>query len=293
MGQSVLVADGLFTFTGESATLSSIDVVFTRDILSIETVTVVDEQGKDILRLRRSGDSGVQRRTWRDYVSPDAAPYLFQPGKPVRLFVKVQLRAAGVGGVEGELLAVERLLVKAQGVTTSTLISLFADDAHFPPHHIVQGSIAAVHNMLADASISAKPATKIAQWALSGAGLSGTVQRIDGLTVLIRAQGGVMLSNLRLGAGNQPTLSVCGVQQGDVLEVACDGIAQGTLPTTLSLFADVTLASGATNAWLQAQFGPAGSPFVIGPLRWNDGSRDFNWIDNAAPLEAGPLLMVR
>jgi hypothetical protein len=111
---------------------------------------------------------------------------------------------------------------------------------------------------------------------------------ISSLTFRVAKSSEVTLSDVKLSVPGSGASSACTVSTGFI---TCDSIplSVGTVDDEqlLRLTADVTLADGADDPYLQVTFQSGGSPTNPGDIVWTDGRTTYDWIGIDEPIARG------
>jgi len=292
-----VVMDGIFTSQSEDGLLRIVDITLRQEVKSIASMTLVDEQGKDIATLTLGTDNNADRRKWRASL-PESSTYKLLRGVPTLLGVKYTLYDRTSGGVPNEFVdGVEKFSITLSGVATNASIQVVPANTHYPQHQTSDARITGLSNAGSPTDVMT-PGTKrlIGKFAISGQTATGGVLRVTGLS-FVRESNHISLSNIRIGGPAEVEQADCGID-AQSNRVTCGVIPEGyrsvgASALILSVFADVTIDEGFQEGTLRITLPGRGQIGQVGALKWEDSSGRYNWIEADVPFESGTLWTVK
>lgn len=294
---SPVLADGLFTFPDEEATLKSVNVLLFRQVKSFDKLVLVDEAGKEWALLALALADNTDELKWEVQISGTGG-YRFSRDSAVRLGIRARMKGNGAGGVANELIEIREFTLRAQGLTTGATRHLVPSDPHLPMHQTAMGRIAGVMNTLATSLTVPQGAGKtLASFSVAGRTATGGSVQLSDLTFALIAND-VNVSKIKIGGPSALQQSDCGIESGEAMMlVTCAQLPEGFRNVgdgvmTLSLYGDLALRTGASAGTLQLRSLGAGSIGKAGALRWSDGVGTYVWVESDIPLEHGPMVTI-
>ena len=280
--------DGTFVSTDSNAVVRIVTLTLRQEVKSFSGLVLVDATGKALIPLKIAGDDPTHK-IWKSDVSASGA-YTFLKGVPATLGVVASMRGRSEGQ-SSELLDVSDFRLDVQDVPSGTSHQLLPTDKHYPYQITAQSRITQVRNALDwNGTLQSGLRRQVASFSFSGAIAPGTQIKLEELDFNVIASG-LKLSNWKVGSSSVLEQDDCSVDAGQPNMVSCTQLPDtlsvvGAAPLTLSLFADVTVGSGAVLPSLQVQLNQPGTVGVNGAIHWSDGAGHFNWIEGTAPIAA-------
>lgn len=292
--KSPLVMDGSFTQADEDGVLRRVTVTFRREVKSIDSLVLVNTAGSEIATLTLATSSNTDNRRFEAVVTDDRLT--LPKDAPMTLGVRAVLKGRDNGGVSNELVDVENFSVEVQGKTTGNTRQIVPVNTHYPMHQTAHGNMLAVRNLMQNGSLATGNDKQIASFALTAKSVTGATLTLNSMEFILQKTN-VSATHIRIGGPLSIQQEDCGLEQTDILRVTCTVIPDdfstiSSVPRTLSIYADLAVASGSDTGSLQLLFEGPGKIGQNGALRWNDGTSTFNWIEASATLQNGPLWTV-
>ncbi len=289
---SPVIMDGTFTQLDEDGVLRRIVVLLRREVKSFDTLSFVNAAGTEIANLSLATSDNTDKRRFEFIVTDDRLT-LAKDSSAV-LGIRANMRPRDNGGVSNELVEVENYYIETQGKTTGNTRQIVPTNTHYPMHQTTYGNILSVRNLMSGGSLQAGTDRRIASFSIVGHSATGVTLNISSLEFIVQ-KANVTASRIRIGGAAALEQQDCGLEQTDILRIACTVIPDsfktiGSAPRTISIYAD--LAVSGDSGSLQLLFEGRGKIGQNGAMRWNDGSSTFNWIEATVPLENGPAWTV-
>lgn len=282
-----LVADGLFVFGHEEATVRIVNVRLDRTVESIESVILVDADGQEAGPLRPQTIDN--KREWKGEFDGDKAARI-PADRGVRLGLKVKLWGRGNRGESEELFQVREFDVVAQG-TGGQMRQLLAQDRHFPFHQTVQASVASVWNGGDTTGVLRTGKNRLlGSFAFSAKTLPETDAAIENLVFTLRLDG-VRISNWALQRPGMIDRVPCFVSTLEEDTIDCVNIPRsvgliGSNLLMLNVYGDIVLETSERHS-LQLILGDPGAIGRSGAVQWTDQTGHFVWMEGEYPLAEG------
>ena len=289
LGQTSPVLGSISLFSNnEPIMIQKMTVILSAASPSIESLLLYDNNKRYLGRanLDTSDDTG------KKYVVSIPTGNLTLPKQQtVILYVRGTVRSANQGGVSGQVVQANSFVLEGNGEWSSEgYTQTFADT--FPVFQTSRARITAVQNAgsATDTFVSG-PGRQISSFRFMGDGESEGLAalKLTGLTLQIDGGSSIALSNVSLRReGTNETMNC----SSSTTEVTCSSIPAviGTLQggqTTLTVFADIFVASGVTNPTLRLTLNQPGTVSTAGAISWTDGSATFSWVPFDAPVARG------
>ncbi len=289
------VYDGVAQAIDEDERVQSVTVELFRQIHSLSSLRLVDENGTVIANLELQGYSNTDKKKWRADLQ-DNTGYVFQKGVPVRIALQATMKSVN-DTISSEIFELKYFNMYTGGIQSNSAGEIIPTDIHQPSHQTAFGSFDMMRNDLADTlSMKQGTARTLGTFALSGHAAEGTVVRGDSLTFTLQTTD-VSVSKLKIGGSAQVDQIDCAIEQGaDKTLVICPlPQSMQTLsgaPVTVMVYGDVTVATAKQSGIVQLQSFDKGTMERAGVVRWNDGVSAFSWVQADALVENGPLITV-
>lgn len=278
---------GTFTSPSEDVYVRIPELVLRREIKSIDTLYLIDEDGNEIMPLELATANNVDKKIWR---WEGTGSYVLPKGQPVILGIRALLKPRGEATLK-ELWEVDQFRISTTAVANGTSYELVPSATKFPMHQTTQGRITSVTNPdEATGSLPWGSNRKIASFVFTGVTATGGQVGLSSLTFSVLSSG-VKLSNLRIGDASEVNSRQCSTDPAVPNTIACDVLPPSladltSAPQTLSVFATVTL-TGASPANVQLMLDDPGTIGQLGAVKWNDGAGEYLWTDLPKPIAAG------
>lgn len=268
---------------------TAVVVMFDAAMASVSQVLLYDENARYLGAATLDGTDAAHR----SYRLPLATSALQLPyRKEISLYARLRLKQHDAGGVSGELVRVDSILVEGDGAWSNSSYTKASSEI-FPAFQTARGRIASVTNVGDNQGVLvANAGQQLAQFRFAAERSdAGARVRLTDLRFQIESSGGVTVSNVELRPEGTPDGTPCDVVSG---EVVCSSIPDfvgslGTAPMTLRLYGDVAV-SGAGDAFLRFTINDPGTPLDAGAVGWTDGEYDFTWVPFDQPVVRGTSL---
>ncbi len=293
-----LVSGSFTNTTAEDVVVRVPELELRREVRSVEHLYLADEHAVALAEMVLATANNTGKRFWRAEVT-DATPIVIPAGATRSFSIVAQVRPYGDGS-PNESFETKYFSITVQGKDSQTSHEILPQNLVTPMHQVTLGRITAIRSLLPAAS-TLQPGTNrmIASFAFSGAtALPDVGNQLRGLSLAATAAG-IKLERIRVGDGTPFNMADCSAPDAETLIVACDVIPEAlrNIPLrferTLSVYADVSLASGVAAGTLRIGLGEAGRPGVQGGVRWGDGTSEYTWVDIVSPLPSGPQWTVQ
>ncbi|MFH0770246.1 MAG: S-layer homology domain-containing protein [Candidatus Peregrinibacteria bacterium] len=280
----VLGAAKIFS-NSEPINVTSFEVDLVAQVASIEALLLFDHDGKYLGRA--SYDSGTT------YVLPLRTGSVQIPHREDSTFyARAVVKRRDRGGVSGETFAISAMRVKGDGAWSTHAYEQESTD-DFNEFQTARSVITSITN----AGVSSEPLMSGVSQEIGAFRFAGTVGAGDGtaklevtdLTFSAALSGGIGIENVELGADGTNDRADCSLS-ANVITCMSIPASFGTLesgPRTLTLYADITIPSDATNGRLSVSLNTPGSPSSAGSVTWTDGTTIFAWVPFALPVARG------
>lgn len=290
------IADAKFEPRNGDALIRIVKVTFRKEVRSLESVYLTDQNGKGLATLRLTAGQ-TDKEEWSAGIERANAPVLVAGSSPV-LAADVLLKAIGAGGFSGELPEVEKMSVFVESVSDGQSYEIVGESTHFPRHQTAMGILDTVINVSgADGELTNFSDVQLASFVFSGTTTSVSPMRIMNVSFTPNASYGVSLANLELGGDGTTKRHPCSVSSFDDL-VNCSGIPAEIgefrgANKTLSLYGDVILGGVGSGRTLALDLVEPGAIGTEGAIRWSDGSAEFTSVPLALPVAKGTVWLIK
>jgi S-layer homology domain len=271
----------------EALLVRSVEVKLREKTISIDRLYMVAEDGTQMGEITLDHVFDQNDRTYRATFSSNL--YRIPKSKEVQFAIEAKLRAGNGGGVSGQLVEIERIILMADGEDSSSQYngnSTFL----FPRHQTSYGHLTGVSNSLpATDGLTLGTDQLLGSFVFTGSGTESAPLRVSELTFQVSADPLVDALNWKLGTADSPSRISCSAA---TTTISCFGIPPefGTLNNgtrTLRLYADVNLRQGSGKPFIQVSLNQPGTFDEVGAIRWNDGANTFSWTELTSPVAKG------
>ena len=283
---SSILAGVRFFSNGEPVSASKITIQLVDDVPSIESMLVYDETRR-LLGVATQDTGFLGRYSVRLPPGTLALP----KKQAVSAYVRARVKPHHLGGESGHVVQVSTVSVEGTG-DWSNSDYIESSTETFPGFETARGVPTVIRNTgFADAVLVAGAGQLLGEFRFEGTKTDGEAQvRITQLRFTIESGDTVTVTNpyLRVEGSDQP--HSCSVASG---AVTCSAIpaSYGSLdsPRVIRIYGNVTVASGATNAFLRLTLNNPGTISTTGDITWTDGEATFTWLPVDQPVARGTI----
>ncbi|MBI3331811.1 hypothetical protein HYZ99_02515, partial [Candidatus Peregrinibacteria bacterium] len=279
------IASASFFARLEPARVREVEVVMEDEFESIDIMYLVDGNGEQLGQLSLDPFDTTDK-TWTRTFSAGTGKRLEKDAETV-LGIEILLKGRNAGGTSEELIEVDTFTLTVEGEWSQNTYENVPAQIPYPMHQTAQAEFTIITNALsATDGLPVGTNQLVAGFSFDGDAVPQATLAIETLEFDIAKSSSVTVSNFQLGATDTSTRTPCTLSS---TTVTCSSIpaelgAIGSSPRQLRLFADVALASGAQNPFLQISLNQPGSIGSNGAVRWTDGTGHFTWVDMEAPV---------
>lgn len=273
-----------FFARSEPVDVRQLNIRFASNPASIQQVRVYAEDDGRLLGTSMREPSG-------DYEIPVAAGVLRLPHRvEFGVYVRALMKPADGGASGGQIVQIEHIEAEGDGTWSDGEYTVTTTET-FLPFETAPAAITVFRStgsVTSSVFISGGDVT-LGNFDVRARSTDGdyTVQ-ISSLTFRVAKSSEVTLSDVKLTVPGSGASSACTVSTGFI---TCDSISPGIGTVDgqqlLRLTADVTLADGADDSYLQVTFQSGGSPTNPGDIVWTDGSATYDWLPIDEPVARG------
>ncbi len=288
------IYDGLAQAVDEDERVQSVTVELFRQIHSLSSLRLIDEQGTVIATLELQSYSNTDKKKWRADITANG--YVFKKGVPVRIALQATMKSLN-DSISSEIFELKYFNIYTGGIESNSAGEIVPSDIHQPSHQTAFGSFDMLRNDLADTLSMKQGASRtLGTFALSGRAAPGAVARVDSLTFTLQTTD-VSVSKFKIGSSAAIDQVDCAVEQGPDKTLVICPLPQSMQtvsgdPVTVIVYGDVTVATAKQSGIVQMQSFDRGTIERAGVVRWNDGVGSFSWVQADAMMENGPLITV-
>ena len=283
------IASASFFASREPMYIRGVTVVMEEEYESIESMFLIDAQGKEIGRLTPDVFD-ADDLTWKASFATEGAYFMDKDTEHV-LGIEVLLKGRNAGGVSEEMIQVDSFSLTVEGGFTQETYQSLPADIPYPQHQTAQAKITEVTNALKEQdALPLGNDQLVAGFAFRGEIIPQADLEITELEFEVTKPTGVQTTGWELGATDTTTRVACSMSSNTV---SCTNIPEelGAIGSgssrTLRLFADVSLTNGTQNPFIQISLNQPGSISANGAVRWTDGTGNFNWVELGQPVARG------
>lgn len=268
----------------EPLMVDTVTVEFDRDVESIESVRLYDETGWFIATATPYGGT---RDTFRASIPQNG--WMLEKGEQRSFYLRANLKDDGAGGVSGETVRVDRVIVQGTGEWSNNEYNSVSTDTFLPSETARAGILSIEHIGDTEAALFTGDMVELATFRFRSESNTLVDPRITELRFRIEQNGGVTLQNamLRTQAGSQSPCTVSGMML--VCSAISSDVGNVNDEKVIRVYADVDVPASSDNAYLRITLQEPGYPSQPGDITWTDGSTTFTWVDLDAPLARGTL----
>lgn len=273
-----------FFAQSEPVDVRQLNIRFASNPTSIQQIRVYAEEDGRLLGTSLREPSG-------DYEIPVADGALRLPHRAeFGVYVRALMKPADGGASGGQIVQIEHIEAEGDGVWSDGEYTVSTTET-FLPFETAPAAITVFQSTGAVTSSVFIPGGDVTLGNFEVKARSNdndyTVE-ISSLTFRVAMSSEVSLSDVKLTVPGSGASSECTVSTGFI---TCDSIplSVGTVDDEqlLRLTADVTLADGADDPYLQATFQSGGSPTNPGDIVWTDGRTTYDWLAIDEPVARG------
>lgn len=273
-----------FFAQSEPVDVRQLNIRFASNPSSIQQIRVYAEQDGRLLGTSLREPSG-------DYEIPVADGALRLPHRAeFGVYVRALMKPADGGASGGQIVQIEHIEAEGDGVWSDGEYTVSTTET-FLPFETAPAAITVFQSTGAVTSSVFIPGGDVTLGNFEVKARSNdndyTVE-ISSLTFRVAKSSEVSLSDVKLTVPGSGASSACTVSTGFI---TCDSIplSVGTVDDAqlLRLTADVTLADGADDPYLQVTFQSGGSPTNPGDIVWTDGRTTYDWLAIDEPVARG------
>lgn len=283
-----VIASAKFFANLEPMHIRAVKVVMEAEYESIASMYMVDSDGKQLGQLTLDS-LDLTHKTWRTTFSSETGKHFDKDSETV-LGIEVLLKGRNEGGTSEEQIQVDSFDLTVEGEWSQNTYQNLPAQIPYPQHQTAQAEITEVKNALKEnEALPVGTDQLIAGFSIGGRKIAGAELAVETLEFDLSKASAVTVSSVQLGASDTSTRSPCTVSSQTI---SCASIPAeigsiGSGPRTVRLFADIALASGTQNPFLQISLNQPGSIGVNGAIRWTDGTGHFTWVEMEAPIARG------
>lgn len=285
--------DGVIQAT-EEVKVQSVEVELFREINSLASLMLMDQNGKLVAQLSLQSFSNLNKTKWRADFSTGS--YIFPGNTPVRVGIVARMKSKSDGAVSNELLEFKSLQMTTVGTRSEVSQSLAPSDYHRPSHQTAFGRMTGVKNTLGSSTTVQQGAQRqLGNFALTGS-MSGGTLRATSLMFELKSTD-VSVSNIKIGTTSALQQSDCATEQNDgrtyIICLIPESLQSvSATPVNLSIFGNTSVAAAKQAGTVQLASAGNGAIGTAGIVYWTDGTANFNWMEAAYPAENGPMVTV-
>ena len=277
----------------QPALIKSFIVRLTQTVLSMESMNIYAADGAFLGTAFLDGTQPGNRQ----YVLPAEKLGLVIPNDgEFEFYARGNLKSQSSGGQSGEVAQIDRMGIAYVGVWNSQESTEYTDDTFYSLFETAAGTITDIVNAGAEnGALISGPQVRIGSFKVSGR-RAPQAQNLDlylkSIDFTVNAAGGVTVTNPTLGFESAGTRHDCNIS-GSV--ITCSNLDSGlstfeTSDRTMTVYADVTITSNASNFGLQLTINEPGTPLQSGDVQWTDGTSNFQWVPTADwPVAEGTI----
>lgn len=290
-----VVLDGLATAGDADTDIYRVELELQREIVSIDTMMLVDPYGRTIVELLPQSYSNQDRTKWR--ADAGTGVYMIPKNTSQRLGIRLKLDPYAGGATSNELFELKTLSIWTVDRGTNVSRQIVPADTHYPLSQTSFGRITSVRNTLATSlTVPQGQGRTLGTFALSGTGATGASIDAESLMFQLTATD-VSVSGLKITGIPGAMQGDCGTEssEGTVL-ITClipESLQRlGSEPTIFAITANLTVAAAKNAGMVQLTSLGNGGIGTIGAVRWTDQSGIFNWIEADIEVDNGPVVTV-
>ncbi len=275
------IGDGVIRHNNESAHIRSIEVKLFQEVIAIDTLKVFTDQGVEVATLQRMTTTSQSdyKQTYNVQLAP-GNDFAIPANKDVRLVVRANIRGLNNNGASNQLLQMRSFSVTVQS-DISNQTTNFVIPAPFPIHQTSFGHLTSVRPLQASGVLASGSGMAVVTYTFTGSAIPGRQLFVENLIFTSSKSDKVETGTWSLSSADG-TMSVgC--------SVGSDGISCLNIPASMGLVkgkglvlilrTNVTVPSGATGEFLQAELAKAGSTSELGSVHWTDEAGHFRWVE--------------
>ncbi len=275
---SPVLASAKLFLSEEPLRVKSILVTLSAEAPSVDHVLVYNDD-RVLLGRARLDPSAPSNRTYTLTLPSDT--FMAEQREERKIYVRAQVKPKDQGGLSNETVQVSTISIQGFGEWSNRSYTQ-ATAEPFLAFKTARSKIVSVQNAgQTTGPLSFGAQRVLGSFLFTGKTTDSTAHTdITQLTFRIGQTGGVGLTNVKLGADASNEKYDCTVS---ATLVTCASIPEpyGTLtdgPRTLTLYGDVSLTEGSTNASLRLSLVEPGSINEAGSVSWYDGTTTFTWV---------------
>ncbi len=290
-----------FLLLGEATpVLGAVDFFAAQEPIDVDTIRVrfsSDPSSIQQVRVYAQADGALLGTSFRDgsgdyeiAVKPGTLilPHRAEEG----VYVRALMKPADSGASGGQIVQIEHVEMDGDGVWSDTDYTVTSTETflQFETTPAVITGFSSATSMFSSAFV---PGSSVTLWDYDVSARSTDNDfevALNSITFRLAKSSDVSLSDVELSVPGGGVSTSCTVSTGTIV---CNGIPEsvGAVDSTkrLRLTADVTLAPGATNPFLQATLQEAGTPSNPGDVEWTDGHSTYDWLPFEEPVARGTL----
>lgn len=281
---SQILAGAKFFSNNEPLNVDSLTINLANPVSSIDSFLVYDGSGRYLGTASQVSGSNTAYK-----VSLASGVYSFGRRVDSTVYVRARLKAFDSGGVSGETVQISSIQLHGTGEWSNSTYTSSSSDV-YPISQTARGTITSVTNVgVASQLISNGTDQLLGKFQFNAQTTDGQAKvRLTQLVLQASATNGVTVSNVQLRTASNTTVATCTVS-GNTITCASIPSDIGTISgsQTISVYGDVTLASGAVNPALQLSINNAGNTASAGDVTWTDGTTTFTWLPLSTPIVRG------
>ncbi|MDO8649671.1 MAG: S-layer homology domain-containing protein [Candidatus Peregrinibacteria bacterium] len=282
------IAGATFFSSREAMIVRTVKVKMEAKYESIDSLYFVDQDGKQIARLSLDPFDTTDK-TWKATLGSETSITLPKDEQTI-LGIEALLKPINAGGESQELLQVDEFSLTVEGEWTAETYQSLPSSNVYPEHQTAAAKVTGAKNAMAEKdALSLGSDQLIAAFSFSGVTVPTANLAIEHLTFQVSRASTVTVSGWELRSPDSSASVTCSVSN-DIVSCSTLPAELGTIgstPRVLRLYGDITLQTGAKNAFLQVSLNQPGTISENGAIRWTDGTGHFNWIEGDAPLARG------
>ena len=268
--------------------VEAITVRFNTAQTSIESFMVYDHDTRFLgnAYLDPTVSGGIQYKLSlksENLVLPKAENYSF--------YVRAVAKDHTEGGDSGDIVQIARLGVEGVGVWNNKDQTEYALGP-FPIHQTARAMITKVSNGGQDNGILiAGNHMRIGSFQFKSRESTGSGSaevELTNLTINVNTGNGITLTNIWLSANDTSDEMTCSIASNIITCSSINPIfgvvPEDILPRTLTLYADIAIASDVRSSNLQLSINDSGGVMSNGSIQWTDGEANFHWIPGDMPV---------
>lgn len=288
LGQTSPVLAGTKIFLQvEPLDVRKVTITLASAVSSIDSFEVYD-QNSLFLGTATLDSSDSSNKTY--VLNLSAGTFVVPQATERSIYVRARLRSYLSTGVGGQELQITSVNVQGTGAFSTSSYTANSTDT-YNTFQIARARITTIENAGQDQGVLvAGSQVQIGSFRFQAEESDASASaRLTSLTFTVDAAG-VTLSNVKIVREGTSSMMTCTVSG---MTVTCSPIDEslGTLdttsPVTLTLYGDVSINSGATNASLRLRLNDPGTTTTPGAIAWTDGSTNFTWVGGFTSPVAG------